>query len=118
LCCWSFVPANPDCIAFISCRDEPNSDRQRLLQKREREFHQEVQETVITVMAPRLNEFVHVLKNPPAVSILIFIHQNQLFIACFAETYVGNYGRRVDAPFWQDPTASMPRVHRPAGDQA
>ncbi|XP_017956995.1 serine/threonine-protein phosphatase 6 regulatory subunit 3-B isoform X2 [Drosophila navojoa] len=45
---------------------EPTSDRQRLLQKREREFHQEVQETVIVVMAPRLHEFVHLLKNPPA----------------------------------------------------
>ncbi|XP_017862947.1 PREDICTED: serine/threonine-protein phosphatase 6 regulatory subunit 3 [Drosophila arizonae] len=45
---------------------EPTSDRQRLLQKREREFHQEIQETVIVVMAPRLHEFVHLLKNPPA----------------------------------------------------
>ncbi|XP_017102591.2 serine/threonine-protein phosphatase 6 regulatory subunit 3 [Drosophila bipectinata] len=53
-------------IKPITFTDEPNSDRQRLLQKREREFHQEVQETVITVMAPRLQEFVHVLKNPPA----------------------------------------------------
>ncbi|XP_037718620.1 serine/threonine-protein phosphatase 6 regulatory subunit 3 [Drosophila subpulchrella] len=53
-------------IKPITFTDEPNSDRQRLLQKREREFHQEVQETVITVMAPRLHEFVHVLKNPPA----------------------------------------------------
>ncbi|XP_033241537.1 serine/threonine-protein phosphatase 6 regulatory subunit 3 [Drosophila pseudoobscura] len=55
-------------IKPITFTDEPNSDRQRLLQKREREFHQEVQETVITVMAPRLQEFVHVLKNPPAKS--------------------------------------------------
>ncbi|EDW93615.1 serine/threonine-protein phosphatase 6 regulatory subunit 3 [Drosophila yakuba] len=53
-------------IKPITFTDEPNSDRQRLLQKREREFHQEVQETVITVMAPRLQEFVHILKNPPA----------------------------------------------------
>ncbi|KAH8302301.1 hypothetical protein KR044_004919 [Drosophila immigrans] len=53
-------------IKPITFTDEPNSDRQRLLQKREREFHLEVQETVITVMAPRLQEFVHVLKNPPA----------------------------------------------------
>ncbi|XP_064541697.1 serine/threonine-protein phosphatase 6 regulatory subunit 3 [Drosophila montana] len=53
-------------IKPITFTDEPNSDRQRLLQKREREFHQEVQETVITVIAPRLQEFVHVLKNPPA----------------------------------------------------
>ncbi|XP_060651672.1 serine/threonine-protein phosphatase 6 regulatory subunit 3 [Drosophila nasuta] len=53
-------------IKPIKFTDEPNSDRQRLLQKREREFHLEVQETVITVMAPRLKEFVHVLKNPPA----------------------------------------------------
>ncbi|XP_068142861.1 serine/threonine-protein phosphatase 6 regulatory subunit 2 [Drosophila tropicalis] len=52
-------------IKPITFTDEPNSDRQRLLQKREREFHQEVQETVINVMAPRLKEFVHVLKNPP-----------------------------------------------------
>ncbi|XP_030385794.1 serine/threonine-protein phosphatase 6 regulatory subunit 3-A [Scaptodrosophila lebanonensis] len=52
-------------IRPITFTDEPNSDRQRLLQKREREFHQEVQETVITVMAPRLSEFVHILKNPP-----------------------------------------------------
>ncbi|XP_034481011.1 serine/threonine-protein phosphatase 6 regulatory subunit 3 isoform X2 [Drosophila innubila] len=53
-------------IKPITFTDEPNSDRQRLLQKREREFHLEVQETVITVIAPRLQEFVHVLKNPPA----------------------------------------------------
>ncbi|XP_017122133.1 serine/threonine-protein phosphatase 6 regulatory subunit 3 [Drosophila elegans] len=53
-------------IKPITFTDEPNSDRQRLLQKRERDFHQEVQETVITVMAPRLQEFVHILKNPPA----------------------------------------------------
>lgn len=50
--------------------DEPNSDRQRLLQEREREFHQELQETVADVIAPRLNEFVNVLKNPPAVRCL------------------------------------------------
>lgn len=50
-------------------RDEPNSDRQRLLQNREREFHQELQETVANVIAPRLNEFVNVLKNPPAVCV-------------------------------------------------
>ncbi|KMY97887.1 serine/threonine-protein phosphatase 6 regulatory subunit 3 isoform X1 [Drosophila simulans] len=53
-------------IKPITFTDEPNSDRQRLLQKREREIHQEVQETVINVMAPRLQEFVHILKNPPA----------------------------------------------------
>ncbi|KAH8342381.1 hypothetical protein KR059_004121 [Drosophila kikkawai] len=53
-------------IKPITFKDEPNSDRQLLLEKRELEFHQEVQETVITVMAPRLQEFVHVLKNPPA----------------------------------------------------
>ncbi|KAH8234835.1 hypothetical protein KR032_003794 [Drosophila birchii] len=52
-------------IKPITFKDEPNSDRQLLLEKRELEFHQEVQETVITVMAPRLPEFVHVLKNPP-----------------------------------------------------
>lgn len=51
--------------------DEPNSDRQRLLQEREREFHQELQETVADVIAPRLNEFVNVLKNPPAVRCLV-----------------------------------------------
>ncbi|KAH8266072.1 hypothetical protein KR038_002157 [Drosophila bunnanda] len=53
-------------IKPITFKDEPNFDRQVLLEKRELEFHQEVQETVITVMAPRLQEFVHVLKNPPA----------------------------------------------------
>lgn len=51
--------------------DEPNSDRQRLLQEREREFHLELQETVADVIAPRLNEFVNVLKNPPAVRCLV-----------------------------------------------
>ncbi|KAH8297634.1 hypothetical protein KR054_004618 [Drosophila jambulina] len=60
-------------IKPITFKDEPNSDRQLLLEKRELEFHQEVQETVITVMAPRLHEFVHVLKNPPAVSIDLLI---------------------------------------------
>ncbi|EDV95682.1 serine/threonine-protein phosphatase 6 regulatory subunit 3 [Drosophila grimshawi] len=53
-------------ITPITFTDEPNSDRQRMLQKREHEFHQEVQETVITVIAPRLHEFLRVLKNPPA----------------------------------------------------
>lgn len=50
--------------------DEPNSDRQLLLQNREQEFHQELQETVANVIAPRLNEFVNVLKNPPAVCVV------------------------------------------------
>ncbi|KAH8406898.1 hypothetical protein KR222_010515 [Zaprionus bogoriensis] len=53
-------------IKPITFTDEPNSDRQLLLQKREREFHRKLQGTVTTVIAPRLNEFVNVLKNPPA----------------------------------------------------
>ncbi|EDV41226.1 uncharacterized protein Dana_GF10914 [Drosophila ananassae] len=53
-------------IKPITFTDEPNLDRQIMLQLREQKFHQEVRETVITVMAPRLHEFVHVLKNPPA----------------------------------------------------
>ncbi|KAH8379019.1 hypothetical protein KR009_002695 [Drosophila setifemur] len=53
-------------IKPITFTDEPNLDRKWMLQTRELEFHQKVEETVITVMAPRLQEFVHVLKNPPA----------------------------------------------------
>ncbi|KAH8380729.1 hypothetical protein KR200_003659 [Drosophila serrata] len=63
-------------IKPITFKDEPNLDRQILLETRELEFHQAVQETVITVMAPRLEEFVHVLKNPPAVSDGLFIMKN------------------------------------------
>ncbi|KAH8304025.1 hypothetical protein KR018_006407 [Drosophila ironensis] len=53
-------------IKPITFTDELNFDRQILMQEREKKFHQEVKKTVITVMAPRLHEFVYVLKNPPA----------------------------------------------------
>lgn len=102
--CICLPPFDTLSFSLLFNSDEPNSDRQRLLQNREREFHQELQETVANVIAPRLNEFVNVLKNPPAVCVNTapVIANALIFITSFIyiETYPGNNCCDIVAAVW------------------
>lgn len=97
---------------------EPTSDRQRLLQKREREFHQEIQETVIVVMAPRLHEFVHLLKNPPAVRVQRFNENSSIMYPIpLSETATGDHSSDSYSSIWQNAPTGLSCIHRSARDQ-
>ncbi|XP_039967179.1 serine/threonine-protein phosphatase 6 regulatory subunit 3 isoform X4 [Bactrocera neohumeralis] len=45
--------------------DEPNSDRMKFIQNREKEIREQILSTVISVIAPRLKDFNELLRNPP-----------------------------------------------------
>ncbi|XP_018793424.1 PREDICTED: serine/threonine-protein phosphatase 6 regulatory subunit 3 isoform X4 [Bactrocera latifrons] len=45
--------------------DEPNSDRMKFIQNREKEIREQILFTVISVIAPRLKDFNELLRNPP-----------------------------------------------------
>ncbi|XP_004524511.2 serine/threonine-protein phosphatase 6 regulatory subunit 3 isoform X2 [Ceratitis capitata] len=45
--------------------DEPNSDRMKYIQNREKEIREQILSTVIRVIAPRLKDFNELLRNPP-----------------------------------------------------
>uniref|UniRef100_A0A0A1WFA3 Serine/threonine-protein phosphatase 6 regulatory subunit 2 n=1 Tax=Zeugodacus cucurbitae TaxID=28588 RepID=A0A0A1WFA3_ZEUCU len=45
--------------------DEPNSDRMKFIQNREKEIREQILSTVICVIAPRLKDFNELLRNPP-----------------------------------------------------
>lgn len=59
------------CLFSFYCvnRDEPNSDRLKMMQNREKDVHEQILETVIHVIAPRLKDFNQLLRNPPNVSL-------------------------------------------------
>ncbi|XP_036337690.1 serine/threonine-protein phosphatase 6 regulatory subunit 3-like isoform X1 [Rhagoletis pomonella] len=45
--------------------EEPSSDRMKFIQNREKEIREQILSTVIRVIAPRLNDFNELLRNPP-----------------------------------------------------
>ncbi|XP_037934617.1 serine/threonine-protein phosphatase 6 regulatory subunit 3 isoform X2 [Teleopsis dalmanni] len=45
--------------------DEPNSDRIKILHTQEKDIHDQIITTVVSVIAPRLNDFSTILRNPP-----------------------------------------------------
>ncbi|XP_053956782.1 serine/threonine-protein phosphatase 6 regulatory subunit 3 isoform X1 [Anastrepha ludens] len=45
--------------------EEPNSDRMKIIQDREKECSEQILSTVIRVIAPRLKDFNELLRNPP-----------------------------------------------------
>lgn len=59
---------------FCPFSDEPNSDRMKYIQNREKEIREQILSTVICVIAPRLKDFNELLRNPPNVSIYIYVH--------------------------------------------
>lgn len=58
---------------FCAFSDEPNTDRMKFIQNREKEIREQILSTVICVIAPRLKDFNELLRNPPNVSIYIYI---------------------------------------------